>query len=86
MTEILQPTQSHGSDDTQDKLSSVHALNTALLTVREACKALRISKQSLYSKFIWPQKLKTVRIGRRRLIRAAAIHSLIDRLEDGELA
>lgn len=51
---------------------------TALLTVREAYLRLRISKWKLYD-LIRSNLLKTVRIGRRRLIPIAALQSYLER-------
>jgi len=50
-----------------------------LLTVPEACDALRISRWSLYQ-LINKRRLKTVRIDRRRLIAPADLTALIEEL------
>lgn len=47
-----------------------------LLTVTEACEALRISRWSLYQ-LINTQRLKTVRIDRRRLIAPADLDAFV---------
>lgn len=51
-----------------------------MLTVEETCQCLRISKWTLY-RLIQNNKLKTVKIGSRRLIRVRAIVEFIDHLE-----
>ena len=56
---------------------------TAMLTVNEACRSLRISKWTLY-RLKNEGRLKTVKIGTRRLISAAAIARLITQLEAEE--
>ncbi len=50
-----------------------------LLTVPEACDALKISRWSLYQ-LINKRRLKTVRIDRRRLIVPADLTALIEEL------
>ena len=50
-----------------------------LLTIPEACDALRISRWSLYQ-LINKRRLKTVRIDRRRLIAPADLTTLIEEL------
>lgn len=52
-----------------------------LLTVPEACEALRISRWSLYQ-LINRRRLKTVRIDRRRLIAPADLTALIEELRE----
>lgn len=57
-----------------------------LLTVPEACRALRISRWSLYQ-LINKRRLKTVHIDRRRLVAPADLTALIEELrqeEDGD--
>ena len=56
---------------------------TALLTVREACSQLRISKWTLYG-LLRSGQLDSVRIGRRRLIAPAALEDLVRRLSNRE--
>lgn len=51
-----------------------------MLTVSEACQYLRVSKWTLY-RLIQNNKLKTVKIGSRRLIRMQTIVEFIDQLE-----
>jgi excisionase family DNA binding protein len=51
-----------------------------MLTVAEACQYLRISKWTLY-RLIQGNKIKTVKIGSRRLIRMQTIVEFIDQLE-----
>lgn len=65
-------------------LSDPASLGTVLLTIREACKLLRISKQLFYAKFIWTRRLKTFKIGRRRVMRASQLQNLVEELEDEE--
>ena len=52
-----------------------------LLTVSEACEALKISRWSLYQ-LINKRRLKTVRIKRRRLITPADLTALIEELRE----
>ena len=52
-----------------------------LLTIEEARAILRISRWSLYQ-LINHGRLKTVRIGRRRLIAAEDMRALLDKLRD----
>jgi len=54
-----------------------------MLTIQEACAALRISKWTLYQ-LIRSRQLVTIKIGSRRVVPAAAIQALIDRLQDEE--
>jgi excisionase family DNA binding protein len=51
-----------------------------MLTIPEACKSLHVSKHLVY-KLINEGRLKSVRIGRRRLISSASIARLIAQLE-----
>lgn len=57
-----------------------------LLTVPEACAALRVSKWTLYQ-LIRTRQLSTIKIRARRCIPAASVQALIERLraEGGEL-
>ncbi len=59
-----------------------HAL---LLTVPEACVALRISRWSFY-RLVQQRRIRTVRIGNRRLVPAAALAELISELSRQEEA
>lgn len=52
-----------------------------VLTIAEACATLRISKWSLYQ-LIRSGRLTTIKIGSRRVVPVAAIHRLVDALED----
>lgn len=55
-----------------------------LYTVAEACMKLRISRWTLY-RLIHSQQLLTIKIGRRRLIPAAAITAYVERsLAEGD--
>ncbi|WP_222854312.1 helix-turn-helix domain-containing protein [Fodinicola acaciae] len=56
-----------------------------VLTVAEACRALRISRWSLYQ-LIRTQQLSTVTIGRRRLIPVAALHEFIAQSRTGDIS
>ena len=56
--------------------------SSAMLTVDEACEYLRISKWTLY-RLIQTGKLKTIKIGSRRLIRTVSLQEFVDRLEAG---
>jgi excisionase family DNA binding protein len=60
--------------------SSSHEEQTELLTVKEACSALRVSKWTLY-RFIRSRQLTTVKVRSRRLIPRSAIQELIKKLE-----
>ncbi|HEV2403782.1 MAG TPA: helix-turn-helix domain-containing protein [Candidatus Saccharimonadales bacterium] len=51
-----------------------------VLTVPEACQYLRISKWSLY-RMIQGRKIRTVKMGNRRLLRMQSIQELLDELE-----
>ncbi len=56
-----------------------------LLTIEEARAVLRISRWSLYQ-LINRRRLKTIRIGQRRLVAADDLHALIEELrQDGGL-
>ena len=57
----------------------------SVLSIREACTALRISKWTLYQ-LIRSHQLATIKIGSRRVVPLAAIQTLIDRLRDEEAA
>jgi len=63
----------------QTKKQLIEPPEAALLTVKEACATLRISKWSLYQ-LIRSRQLETIRIGRRRLIPVTAIQTLIRQL------
>lgn len=51
----------------------------ALLTVPEACAALRVSKWTLYQ-LIRRRQLSTIKIGARRCVPVASVQALIERL------
>lgn len=51
-----------------------------LLTVDEACEELRVGKWML-NELIRSRQLASIKVGRRRLIPAAAVRDLIDRLQ-----
>ena len=53
-----------------------------LLTITEACQALRVSRWQLYQ-LINDGRLKTVRINRRRFIAPKDLHDLIEHLREG---
>ena len=55
--------------------------HSELLTVPEAAQRLRISKWMLYN-LIRSRKLRTVKIGSRRLVRVSAITAYLASLED----
>jgi excisionase family DNA binding protein len=57
----------------------------SLLTVPEACDALRISKHSLYQ-LIRQRRLATIKIGTRRLIPAESLRDLVGALVREERA
>lgn len=54
-----------------------------LLTVPEACNALRISKWSLY-RLIHRRQLATIKIGARRLVPESSVRELVGALVDEE--
>jgi excisionase family DNA binding protein len=47
-----------------------------LLTIPEVCAILRVSKYSVYQ-LIHSRRLKTVQIGRRRLVALSAVHAML---------
>lgn len=51
-----------------------------LLTINEVADLLRISQWSVYQ-LIWSGQLHTLTIGRRRLIRPAALSACLDQLD-----
>lgn len=51
-----------------------------LLTINEVADLLRISRWSVYQ-LIWSGQLHTLTIGRRRLIRPAALAACLDHLD-----
>ena len=52
-----------------------------LLTINEVADLLRISRWSVYQ-LIWSGQLHTLTIGRRRLIRPAALAACLDQLDN----
>ena len=56
-------------------------LDPLLLTIPEACAALRVSKWTLY-RLIHSRQLETVKIGSRRLVPSGAVQHLVDRLRE----
>jgi excisionase family DNA binding protein len=58
-------------------------VNTRLLTVDEAADQLRVSRWTVYN-LIRSNQLRTVKIGRRRLVTPAALSECVDSL--GEVA
>ena len=54
-----------------------------VLTVTQACEALKVSRWSIYE-LIRTRQLVTIKIGRRRLIPATAVHVLVERLSAEE--
>jgi len=55
-----------------------------LLTINEVADLLRISRWSIYQ-LIWSGQLRTLTIGRRRLVRPSALAACVDLL-DGKAA
>lgn len=53
-----------------------------LLTVKEACERLRISPWSFYQ-LVQRREIKTVKIGRRRLVTVAALEAFIEQRSEG---
>lgn len=60
-------------------------LESSILTLDEAAKILRVSKYSVY-RFIWAKKLRTIKIGRRRLVPLQSLHELVEQLRAEETA
>lgn len=56
-----------------------------MLTIQEACTALRVSKWTIYQ-LIRSRQLATIKIGSRRVVPLAAIQALIERLQAEETA
>ncbi|HEX3782720.1 MAG TPA: helix-turn-helix domain-containing protein [Pseudonocardiaceae bacterium] len=56
-----------------------HKTNTLVLTINEACAALRISKWTLYQ-LMNAKQLDYIRIRRRRLIPRTALQEFVNRL------
>jgi excisionase family DNA binding protein len=54
-----------------------------LLTVTEACAALRISRWLFY-RLVRQHRVRTIKIGSRRLVPAGALDELLARLQHGE--
>lgn len=69
MNDSSQPPTAHTANNHEPRL----------FTVTEACEALKISRWSLYQ-LINKQRLRTVRIDRRRLVAPADLHALIEEL------
>jgi excisionase family DNA binding protein len=74
MTELI-PRPAPSSDDALPEIKPT----PELLSVPEACDALRISKWSLYQ-LINSRRLRTVSIGTRRLVAREDLRDLLDRL------
>lgn len=51
-----------------------------LLTILEVAALLRVSKWSVYQ-LIWSGQLRTLKIGRRRLVRPSALAECVDLLD-----
>lgn len=51
-----------------------------LLTINEVADLLRISRWSVYQ-LIWSGQLRTLKIGRRRLVRPSALAACVDVLD-----
>jgi excisionase family DNA binding protein len=56
-----------------------------LLTIDEVADLLRVSRWSVY-RLIWSEQLLTLKIGRRRLVRPAALAECMSTLNDGGVA
>jgi excisionase family DNA binding protein len=80
MTELI-PRPASSLDDTTAETKA----SPELLTVPEACDALRISKGALY-RLIHDRELTTLRIGRRRLVPRTSIRRLVDAMTAAEEA
>lgn len=55
----------------------------ALLTIGEACEILRTSKWTIY-RLLHEGRLKSVKLGSRRLIPAASLSHLVEQLSEAE--
>jgi excisionase family DNA binding protein len=55
-----------------------------MLTIQEACAALRVSKWTIYQ-LIRSRQLATIKIGSRRVVPLAAIQALLKRLQEEEV-
>jgi excisionase family DNA binding protein len=60
--------------------SKAQSTGGGMLTIEEACQYLRISKWTLY-RLIQSNSIKTIKIGKRRLVRMQSILEFVDRLE-----
>lgn len=56
------------------------ATTDRLLTINEVADLLRISRWSVYQ-LIWSGQLRTIKIGRRRLVRPSALAECVDLLD-----
>jgi excisionase family DNA binding protein len=56
--------------------------SNGVFTVEETCQYLRISKWTLY-RLIQTGKLKTIKIGSRRLVRVQSLREFVEQLETG---
>jgi excisionase family DNA binding protein len=56
-----------------------------LLTIDEVADLLRVSRWSVY-RLIWSKQLPTLTIGRRRLVRPAALAECMNLLNDRQVA
>jgi excisionase family DNA binding protein len=70
------------SDD-QSTRADQRSIAPVLLTVSEACAALRISRWK-FQELIRRRQVETIKIGARRLVPATALHDLVGRLRDEE--
>ena len=67
-----------------EAIDPVTVTHERLLTINEVADLLRISRWSVYQ-LIWSEKLRTLKIGRRRLVRPAALDECMNLL-DGKAA
>lgn len=66
----------------KDAITTMDPASPLLLTITEACHALRVSRWQLYQ-LINDGRLPTVRINRRRFITPKDLHDLIEDLREG---
>ena len=59
--------------------------NKKLLSIEQVCEQLNLSRWSVY-RLIQQNRLKTVKIGKRRLVSVSAICAFIENLERGDEA
>ncbi|TWP46015.1 helix-turn-helix domain-containing protein [Lentzea tibetensis] len=74
----IPPKPSNDHPQSEREARAFKKLSPALLTVREACEALRISRWTLYD-LIRSRAIETIKIGRSRRIPQASIDAYVRR-------